>query len=176
MMFASKNKHIIVPHEKLHPTVKRYVASILSTRRERTREVPGALAFGGILSTILVAPLALARKAPIPVNLAIAAGIAAGGAGISAFHEYKGRSPKVRHFSERIRNAFDQQLDAEPATHLDTDKLHPVSELKESHPFGFVDRKGNVVLVPNTRFQRGLVKAQQTFLKHVLPARYRFKL
>lgn len=59
------------------------------------------------------------------------------------------------------------------AEHKKQYDLPKMEKLRETHPLFIVDLKGNIHLIPRSKFEESLKKAQKTFLKHILPFRYR---
>ncbi len=172
-------KRFVVPYSQLHPEVMRHVNGVLGARSERIKE--RTKAWSGRRSEH---ETSLAERATIGAGVtgfmfspalthgakgAIALGALAGGAaGLSAAHQYKMHSGEVRARTEALGRALQK------VRHVDAANQHEVAKLGESHPFGFVDRRGNLVFVPRNTLEKGLAKAQQTFLKHVTPGRHRF--
>ena len=60
--------------------------------------------------------------------------------------------------------------------YIDKGNKHLVSKLAETHPWFFLNHRGDLVFVPKSKFQEGLARAQKTFWKHVIPFRYRGKV
>ena len=58
---------------------------------------------------------------------------------------------------------------------IDAAGRHKIEALRKTHPFAKINRKGDVILLPNTGFQRALHAAQQSLVKGLIPARYRIK-
>ncbi len=154
-------KRLVIKHEDLHPQVRQKVKVLLGARKKRTRKVfsglkyvPPAVLFGSIAGADTHSALTgLVIGSLMPVS-AVATGYALG-------------SPLVRKATERV---------VEKAKFLDAQKTISVAHARETHPFLIVDRHGDVHLIPKTKYQTALAKAQRTFLKHVVPGRYRAKL
>ncbi|MDP3742563.1 MAG: hypothetical protein Q8R15_04570, partial [Candidatus Micrarchaeota archaeon] len=71
------------------------------------------------------------------------------------------------------RNAF---ATTPYSTSIDAAGQHRIEALRKTHPFAKINRKGDVILLPNTGFQRALHAAQQSLFKGLIPARYRVKI
>ncbi len=167
-------RHIIVKHVELHPEVKRRVREVLSFRENRSHILPSLFAgglvgaAGGFFTDLFLKEMRnpegldlLARTWPPYV---------VGGAALAKAITYKVGSKPVRASTSDITGAI-RRIGS-----FDTKGRFNVTALKSTHPFAFVNRRGDVVLVPKTVFQKALAASQQTFLKHVVPGRYRVKL
>ncbi len=161
-----EKKHLVINREDLHPEVKQKVQELLAARKNRIAET-----FPKRTDIVLGTGFLLGMNAGFsnPVVKPIAIGALASGIMLSA-GAYRRGSLWVREATERVTEK------GKAVEFLDKQKTIGVTHARESHPFLVVDRKGNVHLIPKTRYQAALAKAQRTFLKHVVPGRFRAKL
>ncbi len=156
---------IVVERDKLHPKVRDAVDRLLLRREARKRTasygfIEGSM-IGFLLATMSQADTNIMGKAAAPLIL--------GAGSLPILFGYKMRSKGVRTETQAVEKAIRN-------FGIDAKKEIEISEVKETHPFAFINWKGDVVLVPETTVQKALYKAQQTFFKHVTPGRYRAKL
>ncbi len=158
-------RRFVIRNRDLHPEVAEKVGLLLEARGKRVGTT-----------------FDLDSSLPMPVALAGAGGMfvwvfagekgiapaAATGALLGGLVGYKVGSPVVRKAANEVQRA------ALKAGHLHKEGVFDVHEVNKTH-LGFVDRKGNLVLVPKTRIQKALLLAQKTFLKHVVPGRMRLE-
>ncbi len=161
-----EKKLLTIRYGNLHPDVIKKVNALLDARDERTSNTfpdrsdilaEGAFILGAgawTLSNSVLKGLALGALVPA-VALTV---------------EYKGGSPEVR---EATKGVVEKGKEVE---FLDKQKTISVMHARETHPFLIVDRHGNVHLIPKTKYQTALARAQRTFLKHIVPGRYRAQL
>lgn len=142
-----------IARENLNPAIRKGIDAVLESRRNRVVTPAVTAAF--------MVPINLFKVSNRAENLMLPA--------IAAL-AYKSMSAEVRknteHLGDTIRNA--KQLDA----------LGRISseQMRETHPYAFVNRKGGLVLVPKKEMESALFHAQRTFLKHIVPGRYRVEL
>jgi len=143
----------IVRYEDLHPAVRKEVDRVKATRRMRIA-VP--LVAGGTLL-----PLNLFRAAEPAQNI---------GLPVIAAVSYKSYSPEVRRHSAYVGDAIRN------AGAVDAEKKVRPDEARKTHPYFYIGKGGDIILLPINSVENAVAKAQQTKLKHILPARYRVKL
>ncbi len=170
-------KRIVVKFSDLHPDTRVMINELKAWRKLRLKETGKGAAIGAgigaatpIILNLLFNYLATKTGRPkggFPTFVYLAA--PAIGSGVLSLLNYKLFSPDVRQATRDVGSYI-------RAKSIDAAGKLKAEEVRKTHPFAFVNRKGDVVLLPNTAFQRALAKAQGTFLKHVLPARYRVKI
>ncbi len=176
-------KHIVIKREELHPKVNGWIQNVLDSRHNRLNIDYKDYGPGGFYTW------RKHRKIPIGAGMGSAVGFFTGpvlsgaehigkglgygvltGALVGGVTPYKLGSARVRRRTSDVEEAIKKE------GAIDSAGRFKVAEIRKTHPFAFVNRRGDVVLVPNTRFQRGLAAAQKTFLKHIVPGRYRIHL
>ncbi len=163
-------KRLVIKHEDLHSEVKQKVNELLAARQKRiTGMLPFEVAVSMPVAAIIGGTFGPFAFKSIEKGMPLGAALATLPSASAMAAQYKAGSPAVREATGRIikkgKTAF-----------LDWRNTISVAHARETHPFLIVDRKGNVHLIPKTKYQTALAKAQQTFLKHVVPGRYRAKL
>jgi len=176
-------KHIVIKHEDLHPEVKGWVANVLQSRHNRLyvdykdyapggfytwrkhRKIPLGAGIGSAIGFFTGAGVGVPEHVAKGMGYGVLAGALVGG-----LTPYKLGSRDVRRSTGKVGKAIKE------TGKIDLLGQFKVAEVRKTHPFAFVNRKGDLVLVPKTRFQRALASAQKTFLKHVVPGRYRIHL
>ncbi len=160
-------KRIVIPYRNLHPTLQNQIDQVLSAREDsRHPDELLAASFSGAYGGAAAGWLgSLSTKGMWPMAVG-----AALGSTVVPVTMYKKHSRIVREHTATIASELKQ------LKHFDAGEQHHIETLRETHPFGFVNQHGDVVLVPKTRVQTALAKAQQTFLKHIVPGRFRFNL
>ena len=99
----------------------------------------------------------------------VSTGAPEGGSSIKA---YASLSPRIRQDTEELaRKVSPTSL----ALAFDTAGKFAVSRYRKTHPYLLVDRKGNVVLLPATRFNRAIHFLQRTWFRDFVPGRWRAK-
>jgi len=161
-----KTKNIIIKYEDLHPELKKTIDEVKNAREKREK------AFGLIANPITTTGLVILSTALIDSSSILpitGASVAAAGT-LGGYTAYKIKSEKVRKATEKTSETI-QKLQF-----LDKNNKIELKKHADSHPIAIIDRKGNLHLIANTRFQQAIAKAQKTFLKHVIPARYRINI
>ncbi len=170
-------RRFVVKHEHLSPFFKDGASSIVKARKGRLGYSAVNAVWGGMIMPVMAATLPgvnateqagklleANRQVVNPMDLVLFGAGGAAGFGLAA---YGALSEKV---GKKTR-----ALEKPPSnvTHVDAAGVHKVSDVYRTH-YGMVNRRGDLVFVPKTVFERGLKKAQATFLRHVIPARQRF--
>ncbi len=153
---------IVVKHDNLSPMLKSQVTNALIDRENRLT----LSGFMGIIPGLGSAAIGTVLPVSITTRQVL---LASGGiAAVTGLLGYKNGSREVRTStrSALTRNAYS----------IDAAGKHKVEELRKTHPFAKINRKGDVVLLPDTKFQRALHAAQQSLFKGLIPARYRVKI
>ena len=159
-------KKLIIKYNNLHPHLKSNVRELLLAREKRIDAVRLlSIAVTGQVGSLLALQ---ALKAPDRVVEGLTAGTLFPAAALVG--QYVAGSPLVHEATSNISEK------AKEIGFLDAQKTISVTHVRETHPFLVVDGHGNVHLIPKTKFQNALAKAQRTFLKHVVPGRYRAQL
>lgn len=163
---SQRSGRVIVKNEHLHPEVRESIASLLGMRTIRGR----LSIYSGLLPVAVAAPAFWVRDIPAPTakSLVISSLFGALGAGASVFSS----NQIVANQTARVANKVSQHGLLAPE-HKTGYELPDLKELRKTHPLMLVDRKGNLHLVPRTRLQQAIAKAQETFLKQILPFRKR---
>ncbi len=162
-----EKKRLVIKHEDLHPVIKQKVEELLNARKKRINETfperTDLLAEGAFLSGAVAWTLS---EGSVAKSVAVGALVPA----VTLSALYKSVSPAVR---QTTKDVVEKSKEIE---FLDAQKKISVTHARETHPFLVIDRRGNVHLIPKTKYQNALAKAQQTFLKHIVPGRYRAQL
>ncbi len=164
-----KRNSILIKYEDLHPNIRAKVSQVLEARRDRFQ--PGNLisdALWGVTGgsiAVGVGDFFTKKLWPIAIGSALVTGAV-------PFVEYKKKSPAVREKTAMVGN----EAKARRQEHFDSAQLHSIAELERTHPIGFIHRNGDVELIPNTAIEKARLLAQRSFLKHIMPGRYRFDL
>ena len=161
-----ENKKLVIKHKDLQPQVKQEVKALLDARKKRTENM-------------------IPEKADLLVETAVLLGLGTGflsnsiakGVGMGALITIGGLIPGYKVGSPAVLKATKGVVEkGKEIEFLDAQKTISVTHARETHPFLIVDWRGNVHLIPKTKFQNALAKAQRTFLRHVVPGRYRAQL
>lgn len=165
-------KRIIVKYDALHPYVQIDVNSILRGRKGRiSLPIKAALYSLPLIPLYSILPFFMLKEKPLRQRLA--ASVQAPFAYLKEYKKAYVESSIVTPFRMTKLKKGIQKVGF-----IDKEKKINVKKIRKTHPFAFVNRKGDVILVPKTRFQEALYRAQLTFLKHILPTpgRYRIEL
>jgi hypothetical protein len=162
-------KNIKIKFNQLNYEVKKNVEELVKSRKSRAEStiqgIEAGLALGAITETSINAMLQQIGEKPVIHVIAL---IPLGSI-VGAFSQYKKGSKEVGHSTKSLGKFISK------SKFLDEKELFDVAKYRETHPFAFVKRNGDLILVPKTRFQKTLVKAQNTFLEELIPARERIK-
>ncbi len=151
-----KVKPGIVLNVHLHDKVRRQINDIRSDRRLR-------------LFLSATAPLSvLASLIGYREGLRLFSSVMVVGAGMQLLDSNLINSD-ISHGTKRVA----QLIKRHGLVKLDYRAAYAKHEAAVQNSFMIIDRRGNIHLIPKTRFQRALHRAQETFLKHVLPFRKR---
>ncbi|MBI5224240.1 hypothetical protein HY989_00040 [Candidatus Micrarchaeota archaeon] len=165
-----KQKRIVIPNNELHPDFEHQIDAILNARKFRSLNRTTAAAFS-------VAGITLSKE--IGGNGGFYLGML-GGAGAGHFLiDARKNNVDVR----RLTRAMPEIINIETWKNSKRPELasfdkygeYKINKLDKTHPFRFIDRKGNLHLLPSSKVQRALYRAQQTFLREIVPGRQRFK-
>ncbi|MFH1246751.1 MAG: hypothetical protein V1644_00060, partial [Candidatus Micrarchaeota archaeon] len=142
---------IVIKHNDLHPDIKGRVSSIIRSRNVRGTLTGLIAVIGGVMS-LKFPPLAIPFGAAVPVN-------------------YKLYTHDVR---KDTREVAGQAITSD---FLDATKEHRVAEVARTHPIFYVNKKGDLILTPETTGRKLLLKLQRRFgIREVVPGRYRGSL
>ncbi|MDP3742693.1 MAG: hypothetical protein Q8R15_05240, partial [Candidatus Micrarchaeota archaeon] len=145
---------IVVKHEDLHANLKEDVKTVLKSRRYRRGSTIVDGMMGGLVGAASFFAINLPEKRLIPPTTQNLLGLTGVGAAVGGLLGYKVDSKLVR---SNTRNTFSK---TPSYGSIDASGEHKVEELRKTHPFAIINRKGDVILLPNTRFQRALHAAQ----------------
>lgn len=153
-------KPIVVKYNDLHQSVKEKVAGLVEKRLDRA------------VVTGVFSPFSLAAGMTVKVGAVKgrAEAVAAAMALASPLAAYKVAGPEIRDRTSLVGEAV-RRMGV-----LDKKGEIKVEKVRQTHPFAYVNSKGDIVLVPATRLQKALAKAQETFLRHAVPGRQRMRL
>ena len=164
-------KSIVIEHRDLYLPVRRQARDIVSARKSRIGGAVASVFPGAIVGGVIgVVPSWLADK---PFNeysrrdIGVSAGVSATAL---AFLGYKLGSRSVRLRTNELVDVI------RSARTIDARGRFKPNEIRRTHPFLYVNQKGDVVLVPKTIFQKAIASAQHSFLKEIIPTRYRTRL
>ena len=181
-------KRVVIKYADLSPTINSRVESLLTARNERfsLKSKVGKLAFSAITAaaagTGIAKGIALEKSLPIDmpvlgVQLEIlkSAHVLHWFVGsylvtsLAKLAGYKAGSRKVRAETRMVNStALYQRCFDEKGEHL-------VSDYVNTH-VGHVDSDGNLHLIHKSLYERALIAAQRTFLREIVPGRYRITL
>ena len=161
-----EKKHLVIKHGDLHPQVKQKVQELLSARKKRIDEMFPER------SDLLGEGVFISGAVTWALSDSIAKGVALGAlvTAVPLTVGYKSGSSAVRESTKRVVEK------GKEVEFLDAQNTISVTHARETHPFLVIDRRGNVHLIPKNKYQTALARAQRTFLKHIVPGRYRVQL
>ena len=170
-------KRIVIKNADLHPEVKASVDSVMASRKGRVflNNIPGVGALGATF-VFFGFPHTVAESVISGTATAAAALVAHKMSSVPIRRETRGMGEKI-HALEENKKKFAWIALSPSRGALDRSGEYKIRALKATHPFGFVNRRGDIVLVPNTTFERLLRKAQQNKVaREFVPGRYRFSV
>ncbi|MEK6953839.1 MAG: hypothetical protein AABX01_02450 [Candidatus Micrarchaeota archaeon] len=163
-------KRIIIKHANQAENVRFAVKNLLEARQNRFEEsTMSAAAFGAVAygaSILLGTPWE--EKPPLDFPH-WAQGIILGLPLIPGIIAYKKQSRKVR----IATNSIGTIAKSKKVGFLDSNRQVPASLLGTTH-IGLVRKNGDIHLLPTTKRNLNLLRAQRTWLRHIVPGRYRF--
>lgn len=159
-----KAEKIIIRHKNINFGVQRWIQDALDARSTRL----GGLGFAGLLASGVISSAALIdeslKQASADKPVALLPASVAGAAGLAA--TYVAKSREVDRATRLVQAA------AVKAGFLDINNQHPTAERFSTHAI-LINRRGDLVLLPRTTFQKLLLRIQQTALRRILPGRQR---
>ena len=157
-------KPIVIKREHLSRETELAVQRVLKARKERLMKLAPVGAITGLASTAAYLP-----DRPVANFLKAMAGATVLAAGALTLPNANRRVVKeTKLAAQTARNYYPVAPE-----HSDVYNVPPMNQLRATHPLMAVDPKGNVHFIPKSKFQAVLASAQETRLKHIIPARKR---